>query len=192
MMRIITGTARGTRLATLEGDTTRPTTEMAKEGLFSSIQFELEGRKFLDLFAGSGQMGLEALSRGADSAVFVDASREAALIIRSNCQKTKLDKKCRVINMDVTEYLKSAGNRSEKFHYIYIDPPYKEDLFGEMLKKIGKADLLADGGKIFYESNKGDLSLDSIADSPYCKFRMIKIYKYGKTFIYALGKEEEE
>ena len=96
MMRIITGKARGIKLATLEGENTRPTSERAKEAVFSMLQFEIEGRAVLDLFAGSGQMGLEAVSRGAESAVFVDKSKDAIAIIGKNIEKTKLSDSCRV------------------------------------------------------------------------------------------------
>ncbi|MGN1048588.1 MAG: RsmD family RNA methyltransferase, partial [Eubacteriales bacterium] len=91
MMRIITGSAKGVRLATLDGENTRPTTERAKEAVFSMLQFDIEGRRVLDLFAGSGQMGLEALSRGAASAVMVDHAKAAVEIIHKNIEKTKLE-----------------------------------------------------------------------------------------------------
>ena len=97
MMRIITGKAKGVRLATLAGDSVRPTTEMAKEGIFSAIQFDLAEKSFLDLFAGSGQMGLEALSRGAKSATFVDASEDSIKIIRKNVEKTGMNLQSKVI-----------------------------------------------------------------------------------------------
>ena len=90
MMRVITGRARGIKLVTLEGEMTRPTSERAKEAIFSMIQFDLEGRRVLDLFAGSGQMGIEALSRGAAQAVMVDQSKDAIAIIKQNVEKTKL------------------------------------------------------------------------------------------------------
>ncbi|HAZ19828.1 MAG TPA: 16S rRNA (guanine(966)-N(2))-methyltransferase RsmD, partial [Clostridiales bacterium] len=105
-MRIITGTARGIRLESPRGDAVRPTTEIAKEGLFSSIQFEMEGRRVLDLFAGSGQLGLEALSRGAALAVFVDSSAAAVDLVKKNARKAGLFERCRVLHTDYAAYLK--------------------------------------------------------------------------------------
>ena len=108
MMRIITGKAKGVRLETLDGINTRPTAERAKEAVFSMIQFEIEGRRVLDLFAGSGQMGLEALSRGAAEAVLVDHAKAAAEVIKKNVLKTKLDG-AKVVCSDSLEYLRSGN-----------------------------------------------------------------------------------
>ena len=105
-MRIITGTARGMALTTLDGEATRPTLAKVKEALFSAIQFDIEGRRVLDLFAGSGQLGLEALSRGAEKATFVDSSKEATTIITQNAQKTHLYQKSNVLCMDWKQYIK--------------------------------------------------------------------------------------
>ncbi|MBR7033893.1 MAG: RsmD family RNA methyltransferase, partial [Clostridia bacterium] len=114
-MRVITGTARGTKLATLDSDATRPTSDKVKEAIFSMIQFDLEGRVVLDLFGGSGQLAIEALSRGAERAVIVDSSREATATIIENAKKTKLFEKCRVSTSDYASYLKGAAGR-EKFN----------------------------------------------------------------------------
>ena len=113
MMRIITGKARGVRLKTLEGDATRPTGERCKEALFSMIQFDIEGREVLDLYAGSGQLGLEALSRGAASATFVDKSKQATGIINENIIKTKLLDGSRVICSDVTDFIRTVRGRKK-------------------------------------------------------------------------------
>ena len=111
-MRIITGKARGVKLLALEGeDITRPTGDRVKEGLFSAIQFELEGKRVLDLFSGSGQLALEALSRGAESAVLIDESEKAVEIIKENAKKTGLMKQCCIARQDYSEYLKSASGR---------------------------------------------------------------------------------
>ena len=109
MMRIITGRARGIRLDTLEGEMTRPTTERAKEAIFSRLQFEVEGRRVLDLFAGSGQMGLEALSRGATHAVMVDQSKEAIAIIRKNAERTRLADDCTIVCSDFSDFLRGTS-----------------------------------------------------------------------------------
>lgn len=151
MMRIITGTARGAKLETLEGDATRPTAERVKEALFSMLQFELEGRVVLDLFGGSGQLGLEALSRGAASATFIDSSREASDIIMQNARVCKLFDKCRISSMDSLAYLGSAAGR-QSFDIIFLDPPYASGLLPECLGLIDKGGLLARGGVIVCES----------------------------------------
>ena len=125
-MRVITGTARGRKLAALEGLEVRPTTDMVKEAMFSILQFEVEGANVLDLFAGSGQLGIEALSRGAAGAVFVDQRRDAASLIRDNLKLTGLEDRARVVCGDAAAFLSSAG---EKFGLIFIDPPYAANLW---------------------------------------------------------------
>ena len=124
-MRIITGSARGIALKTLEGERTRPTAEKVKEAIFSALQFDLEGRTFLDLFAGSGQMGLEALSRGAVRAVFIDEGRDAMEIIKENAKKTGFFEKSHFLVSDYRNYLRKAAGR-ETFDIVFIDPPYAE------------------------------------------------------------------
>ena len=153
-MRVITGTARGTKLATLDSDATRPTSDKVKEAIFSMIQFDLEGRVVLDLFGGSGQLALEALSRGAERAVIVDSSREATATIIDNAKKTKLFEKCRVSTSDFASYLKGAAGR-EKFNIIFLDPPYNTTLLRDALVGIKNADVLAAGGIIVAESDTG-------------------------------------
>lgn len=177
-MRIITGIARGVKLSTLEGEEiTRPTSERTKEGIFSAIQFELASKKVLDLFAGSGQMGLEALSRGAINAVFVDESSEAVEIIKSNAKKTNLIKSCKILRMDYSEYLKSAIGR-EKFDIVFLDPPYSKSMKNEILKKITRTDILSDGCIIVCETGK-----DEIFGNLY-GLTLRKKYKYGKAITY--------
>lgn len=153
-MRIITGTARGIALTTLEGENTRPTGERAKEALFSMIQFDIEGRKCLDLFAGSGQLGLEAVSRGAESCVFIDEAREAVDIVLANAKKSKLFDKCRISTGNFLQYLKNAAGR-EAFDIIFLDPPYASGYIAEALKLIFEGELLRDGGRIVCESDNG-------------------------------------
>ena len=153
-MRIITGSARGAVLNTLEGENTRPTGERAKEALFSMIQFDIEGRRALDLFAGSGQLGLEAVSRGAASCVFIDEAREAVEIILSNAKKTKLFDKCRISTGSYKTYLKNAAGR-EEFDLIFLDPPYASDYLCDALEMIAEGGLLRAGGRIVCESDNG-------------------------------------
>ncbi|MBQ2729322.1 MAG: 16S rRNA (guanine(966)-N(2))-methyltransferase RsmD [Clostridia bacterium] len=153
-MRIITGSARGIVLSTLEGDATRPTSDRAKEALFSMIQFDIEGRRCLDLFAGSGQLGLEALSRGAAHCVFIDEAREAVEIVLANAKKTKLFDRCRISTGTFSQYLKNAQGR-EEFDLIFLDPPYSAGYIPEALRLIADGGLLRAGGRIVCESDNG-------------------------------------
>ena len=155
-MRIITGNARGINLDTLPGEATRPTSDRAKEALFSMIQFDLEGRKVLDLFAGSGQLGLEALSRGAQYCVFTDEARDAVDIVIKNAKKTKLFDKCRISAIGFEQYLRGAAGK-EQFDIIFLDPPYASDYLSRALSLISEGDLLRDGGRIICESDNGTL-----------------------------------
>ena len=125
-MRIITGKARGIKLVSLEGDATRPTSERVKEAVFSMIQFDIEGRSVLDLFSGSGQLALEALSRGAAHAVMIDKSRDAVKIIKTNVEKTKLAEDCEIFNCDYKEYI--TKNKGRQFDIVFVDPPYAQNL----------------------------------------------------------------
>ena len=121
-MRIITGIAKNTKLNTLEGENTRPTAERTKEAIFSALQFDMDGRTVLDLFAGSGQMGLEALSRGAVSAMFVDASPEAMAVIKDNAKRTNFFSLSRFLISDYRSYIRKAGGK-DQYGLILLDPP---------------------------------------------------------------------
>ena len=168
-MRVITGTARGRKLLELPGDKIRPTTDMVKEALFNIIQFDIEGRSILDLFAGTGQLGIEALSRGAKSAVFIDNSPAAVKIITKNLDHCKLEGQA--IIDDALNYIK----RSKTHDIIFVDPPYESGLYDKILQKIYEFDILSIGGIIVCES-PWDLSMPDI-EKPYIKGRE---YKYGK------------
>ena len=154
MMRIITGTARGIKLTTLEGETTRPTAERVKEAVFSMIQFEIEGRAVLDLFAGSGQLALEALSRGAARATIIDASREASNVIMDNAKKTRLFDRCRISCADYASFIRGAAHR-EQYDIVFLDPPYAAGLIPEALRKLAQGDLYAPGAVIVCETDNG-------------------------------------
>jgi len=186
MMRIITGTARGTRLEAPRSDKTRPTTEMAKEGIFSSIQFDLEGRNVLDAFAGTGQLGLEALSRGAAKCVFVDSDAEAFEIIKKNAQKSGLFPKCRILKSEFGEYIKSAVREKAKFDFVFLDPPYGSGTALDSAKRIFKAGLVAPGGKLFCESDDPSLvSVEDVKNDPVFRdVSELRVYKYGRTYFY--------
>ena len=179
-MRIIAGTARRRVLETLPGDdVTRPTGERVKEGLFSAIQFELDGRHVLDLFCGSGQLALEALSRGAESAVMIDDNASAVEVIKTNAKNTGLMKQCRISRMDYSEYLKSAAAKGEKFDLVFLDPPYAKDVKDEVLKKVARAGILAPGAIVVCES---DVDRFTENEAVYgLNFR--RKYRYGRVFI---------
>jgi len=174
-MRVITGKARGTVLKTPDGMQTRPTTDRVKEAMFSIIQFDLPGAKVLDLFAGTGQLGIEALSRGAGSAVFVDQLDKACRLIRENLSKTKLDSSAKIILNDYAAYLQSCN---ESFDIILLDPPYAEVFLEKCLKLITEIDILHSGGIIVCERPiDKDLSLD------FSGYTRSKDYKYGNTLL---------
>ena len=178
-MRIIAGKANRKALITLPGEEiTRPTIERVKEGMFSAIQFDIAGRRVLDLFSGCGQIGLEAISRGADSAVLIDASVEAVDIIKTNAKNTGLMKQCRISRMDYSEYLKSAANK-EKFDLVFLDPPYAKDMKAEILKKLIRANILNDGAIVVCETNVDFCEEDEMVYTLTFK----KKYRYGKVFV---------
>lgn len=151
MMRIITGKARGTHLETLPGENTRPTAERAKEAIFSALQFEIAGKEVLDLFAGSGQMGLEALSRGASHASFCDLSKDAAKIVEKNAVKTKLLLDTTIYCGDFTDFLRMQ-RKKKKFDLVFLDPPYAKGLVPVALKLLCEYELLSAGAIVVAET----------------------------------------
>ena len=174
-MRVITGKARGEQRKTPEGDLTRPTADRVKEALFSIIQFDLPGARVLDLFGGTGQLGIEALSRDAKSAVFVDEREDACRLIRENLKRTKLEQCGRVIRSDYLAYLR---NCKEKFDIIFLDPPYAEVFLENSLKMITQIDILQTGGIIVTERPIGkELPWE------FSGYSRSKDYKYGRTLI---------
>ena len=174
-MRVITGKARGVQLKTPEGLQTRPTTDRVKEALFSIINFDIPGARVLDLFGGTGQLGIEALSRGAKSAVFVDAGDKACALIKENLRRTKLEGEARVVRSDYMDYLKRCG---EKFDIIFLDPPYAEVFLENALNCITEIDILQSGGIIVAERPLGkELPWD------FDGYTRSRDYKYGKTLL---------
>ena len=174
-MRVITGTARGTVLKAPEGLQTRPTADRVKEAMFSIIQFDVPAARVLDLFGGSGQLGIEALSRGAKSAVFVDAGEPACRLIRENLRRAKLEDSAKVIRADYMDYLKRCR---ENFDIILLDPPYAEVFLENALKCITEIDILQSGGIIVTERPLGkELPWD------FDGYVRSKDYKYGKTLL---------
>jgi len=176
MMRIITGSAKGKRLATLEGEATRPTSERIKGAIFSSIQFELEGRRVLDLFAGSGQMGLEALSRGAERATFIDSSREAMEIVKKNARDTGFFDVSHFLVSDWRNYLRKASGRSN-FDLVFIDPPYSMECCADAAFALKKEGLLIPGALVVLESGTEQIDLN---DKRLSEYEVLKSEHYGK------------
>ena len=175
IMRVITGKARGVTLKTPEGMHTRPTADRVKEALFSIIQFEVPSARILDLFGGTGQLGIEALSRGAKSAVFVDEREDACRLIKENLRRTKLEQEGRVVRSDYLAYLKTCR---ERFDIIFLDPPYAEVFLENSLKQITEIDILQSGGIIVAERPLGkELPWE------FSGFTRTKDYKYGKTLL---------
>jgi len=172
-MRVITGTARGKRLKELPGMDTRPTTDRVKEGLFNVIQFDIEGRRVLDLFAGTGQLGIEALSRGAAYCDFVDSGRVAAGIIRDNLRLTGLEERSSVHQRDFLAFLNSA--RGSKYGLVFLDPPYAQTSLEEALKTIVEIDIVSGNGIIICES-----ALDKQLPELPAPYEKGKEYRYGK------------
>ncbi|MBM6938601.1 16S rRNA (guanine(966)-N(2))-methyltransferase RsmD [Pseudoflavonifractor phocaeensis] len=171
-MRVITGSARGKRLRELEGLETRPTTDRVKESIFNIVQFDVEGRKVLDLFGGTGQLGIEALSRGAERCTFVDMRRDAVNVIRENLKATRLAERAQVFQGDAMAWLRSCR---EKFDLVFLDPPYASGLLQQALETGCDIDILTENGIIVCESAV-DTPLPELR-APYVKGRE---YRYGK------------
>ena len=168
-MRVITGSARGKKLIAPEGLEIRPTTDNVKEAMFNIIQFDIEGRRVLDLFAGTGQLGIECISRGAAEVVFVDQSRTAVAAVKDNLKRCGFS--AAVLQSDAPAYLRGCG----KFDVILIDPPYGSGLYQPVLEQIASVDILSEGGIIICES-ASDVLLPEL-QAPYSKARE---YRHGK------------
>lgn len=183
-MRIITGSARGTRLKSVDGLDTRPTSDQVKESLFSIIQFDIEGRRVLELFAGTGQLALEALSRGAESAVMVDNSAAAVAVMRANAEATKLADKAVALQQDYKAYLQSAPKR--RFQLVILDPPYREGYLKRIMSVLEAADVVSENGLVICEG------LSSEAMPPlFGALELLKSYKYGRTGLFLYRRSAE-
>lgn len=170
-MRVITGTARGRKLKEPSNYDIRPTTDKVKESMFNIVQFHMEDARVLDLFAGTGQLGIEALSRGAAECVFVDRSPEAVKIVGENLKATGLESRAKVVKSDSIAYLESAKG----FDLVLMDPPYAGELLEKALKILGGFDILNKNGIIICESDKGR----SLPDLPEDRFSR-REYVYGR------------
>ena len=168
-MRVITGSARGRKLKTLEGDSVRPTTDKVKESIFNIIQFDIEGRRVLDMFCGCGQLGIEALSRGAASAVFVDISRASIAVTEENLTTTGFRNVSKTVLANSLEYL---DRTSEIFDIAFLDPPYHAGIMDDAIERV--APHMADGGIIVCETGEREILPEDIEGFT------SKRYKYGK------------
>jgi 16S rRNA (guanine(966)-N(2))-methyltransferase RsmD len=187
-MRIITGSARGVSLLTLPGEATRPTAERTKEAVFSMIQFDIEGRKVLDLFAGSGQLALEALSRGAASAILCDKSKEAVNVIKKNAEKTRLSEKCKIYSSDAQTLLGRLGD--ERFDIVFLDPPYALKAIPGILFSLIANKRLKPTSIIVCETAEAPDVFGS--DDELCeKFNIKKQTRYGAACVTIMSPKEE-
>ena len=174
-MRVISGKARGVTLKTPDGLQTRPTADRVKEAMFSIIQFDLPGARILDLFGGTGQLAIEAISRGAKQAVIVDAAEQACRLIKENLRRAKMEPDVQVVRADYLQYL---GHCHEKFDIVFLDPPYAEVFLENSLKKISEIDILQSGGIIVTER-----PVEKALNCEFEGFSRSKDYKYGSTLL---------
>jgi 16S rRNA (guanine966-N2)-methyltransferase len=173
-MRITTGIVKGMKLKSIDGLDTRPTSDRVKQSLFNTIQFDIDGMDVLDLFAGTGQLGLEALSRGANRAVFVDNSPAALSVIRENVRRTGFGNRSEVVLSDYKAYLKSA--KGAGFHLVFVDPPYREGFLNRILNFIQTFDIVKENGIIICEGSASEILPDRLGD-----LELVKRAKYGNT-----------
>jgi 16S rRNA (guanine(966)-N(2))-methyltransferase RsmD len=181
-MRVITGIARGKILKTLDGNDVRPTSQKVKEAIFSALQFEIEGRRVLDLFAGSGQLGIESLSRGAKSAVFVDSSNASIKIIKQNIESTGFESNAKVFMADYATFTSSSR---DIFDIVFLDPPYQKWLLLPAIKSV--LPLMSDYGVIVCEYPPEVEIPQNIGG-----FAVAKTYRYGKINVSVYRKEGKE
>ena len=177
-MRVITGSARGRKLKEPQGSDIRPTTDQVKEAIFNICQFDVEGRRVLDLFGGTGQLGIEAKSRGAAQVDIVDSARESISLIKENVKSVGLE--IRVVQSDALSFLQSCG----KYDLIFLDPPYDSALAEKALKQIKAFDILSNGGIIICETRA-----ETELPAPEPPYFMKKQYRYGKVKLTTYTKE---
>lgn len=178
-MRVISGTARGLKLDSLDGLETRPTLDSVKEAVFSMLFDKVYDANVLDLFAGSGGLGIEALSRGAKRCVFCDKSEKAMSVVRKNAEKARFFEQAHLVKADFKECLSKLGSDGEQFELIFLDPPYAGGLLDEALNLIYDFSLLAPGGLVVAEYDNG-------TDVDIQRYNVLKNKKYGRVCIYIL------
>lgn len=178
-MRIITGSRRGRKLRTLEGQAVRPTPDRIKEALFNILQFDVEGRVFLDLFAGSGQIGLEALSRGAARAVFVDQAKASCAVVAENVRATAFEAQAQIVNADYAAFLLRG---TESFDIAFLDPPYRTGILEKALSAV--VPRMSRGGIVICEHPADEALPDTAGE-----FVRTREYRYGKILLTAYRHE---
>lgn len=185
-MRIIGGTMRGTKLYTLEGLNTRPTLDRVKESLFNILNFKLQDAVVLDLFSGSGTLGLEAISRGAEKAVLCDSSKEAYKVIINNVEKVRAKEKVKVYNLDFEKCLEKVFDEKYKFDIVFLDPPYESEYYKKSLEKIYELELLSEDGIIILETDDKDRIVSEIDTE---KYYIYDERKYGRVSLVFLNRK---
>lgn len=178
ILRVISGSARGHKLKTLKSNLTRPTSDMVKESLFNIIAEYVMDADVLDLFAGTGNLGIEALSRGAASAVFIDKSRECHDVISYNLMHTKLSDRAAVFTADAEAALARLKAEGRKFDLIFIDPPYSKNLAAKALKIIGENGIIKDNGLIVAEHSSNDALPETTGE-----IQLVRSQRYGDTVL---------
>ena len=179
-MRVITGEARGRKLVTLEGEDVRPTTDRVKEGMFNIIQFDLEGANVIDLFAGAGQLGIEALSRGAKHCTFIDSANRSVEVVKQNLKTVGFEKRASVFCGDAKMYI---GLSKDNFDIALLDPPYNKNIIDAVLPSV--AEKMTDYGVIICES-----ALDETLPQTAGEFSIYREYRYGKIKLTAYRKNK--
>lgn len=182
-MRVISGTAKGISLESLEGTKTRPTLDRVKEALFNILQNDIRDANVLDLFSGSGALGIEALSRGAKFCVMADKSGDAIKIINKNLQKTKLEENAKIIKND---YIKTLESLNQKFDLIFIDPPYAENIAVNAINHITRLNLLSDDGIIILETDEEERELENLQKT---NVNVYDLRKYGRVKLIFLNRK---
>jgi 16S rRNA (guanine(966)-N(2))-methyltransferase RsmD len=185
-MRVISGTARGTKLNSIEELSTRPTLDRVKESLFNIIQSKIQDSTILDLFSGSGAIGIEFLSRGCKTAYLCDNSNKAINMIRQNLERTRLQDNAIVINKDYKKCLQELSNNNVSFDIIFIDPPYKDDIAVDSVKMILSLNLLKKDGIIIIETDEKDREIDNLKN---LDIQVYDIRKYGRANLIFLNCE---
>lgn len=179
-LRIIGGTLRGRRISSIDGSSTRPTPDMVREAIFNVIGSEIRGATFLELFAGTGAVGIEAISRGAEKAVLVEGNLKACEIIRKNIDACAITPKCSVIRWDLEKNLDFLNGGNEEFDMVFLDPPYEKDLVGKSLRHLSSCGSLKKEALVVVQHSVHELmaqdSLDRIFDT-------VKEKRYGKTLV---------
>ena len=186
-MRVISGKARGTKLNSIDSLNTRPTLDRVKESLFNIIQNKIPDSTVLDLFAGSGALGIECISRGCKKAYFCENSKMAAEMVKTNLNKTRFNDYSEIYIQDYKKTLNILKSKNLKFDLIFIDPPYKEDIAVEVVKQILSLDLLADNGIIIIETDEIKREEEELKE---LDVEVYDLRKYGRVYLIFLNRKE--